>query len=99
MSSKTIKPKSGHKRDNDATANFVEGFTASISFDKRLYQYDITASIAHVRMLAHVGVLSQAECKTIVSGLEAIQGDIEGGAFTWASTEHCHTGQGDPLNK
>ncbi len=84
MSSKTIKPKSGHKHDIDATANFVEGFTASISFDKRLYQYDITASIAHVRMLAHVGVLSQAECKTIVSGLEAIQGAIEGGAFTWS---------------
>ncbi len=84
MSSKTIKPKSGHKRDIDATTNFVEGFTASISFDKRLYQCDITASIAHVRMLAHVGVLSQAECKTIVSGLEAIQGAIEGGAFTWS---------------
>ena len=34
------------------TDAFVEEFTASITFDQRLYRYDIEGSIAHARMLA-----------------------------------------------
>jgi argininosuccinate lyase len=44
-----------------ATTNrFVEEFSASVSFDRRLYRHDIEASIAHANMLGHVGVLSEA---------------------------------------
>ncbi|HEY4732317.1 MAG TPA: argininosuccinate lyase [Gammaproteobacteria bacterium] len=65
------------------TDSFVEAFTASVGFDKRLYHYDIQASIAHARMLARCGVLSASECEAIITGLQDIQKDIEGGRFVW----------------
>jgi len=65
------------------TDAFVEDFTASVRFDQRLYRYDILGSIAHARMLAKVGVLSDAERDAIIRGLEDILIDIENGQFTW----------------
>ena len=76
------KPWSG--RFDQPTDNFVEAFTASVGFDKRLYQHDINGSIAHARMLAKVGVLSADECQKIVSGLEGIRLDINNGQFAWS---------------
>ncbi|NOY62318.1 MAG: argininosuccinate lyase [Gammaproteobacteria bacterium] len=66
------------------TDAFVEAFTASVEFDNRMYRQDISGSIAHARMLAHVGVLSSAEMDAIVSGLEAIRDEIERGEFQWS---------------
>jgi argininosuccinate lyase len=63
--------------------SFVEAFTASVGFDKRLYHYDIQASIAHARMLGHTGVLGNDECAAIIKGLEEIHHDIERGDFSW----------------
>ncbi len=71
-------------RFSEPTDHFVQGFTASIGFDRRLYRHDIRGSIAHARMLCHVGVLSDAECTAIVSGLEAIGRDLESGRLTWS---------------
>jgi argininosuccinate lyase len=71
-------------RFSEATDAFVEEFTASVAFDQRLYAQDITGSIAHARMLAAVGVLTETEADTIVRGLEAIRAEIESGAFTWS---------------
>jgi len=71
-------------RFSEATDRFVEAFTASVAFDKRLYRQDIAGSIAHARMLHKVGVLSEVECGAIVKGLEAIRGDIERGDFAWS---------------
>jgi argininosuccinate lyase len=76
------KPWSG--RFTEPTNIFVEAFTASIYFDKRLYEYDITGSIAHAQMLTHVGVLTPAECTQIVDGLTAIQQEIAQGNFEWS---------------
>ncbi|OQY56150.1 MAG: argininosuccinate lyase [Candidatus Parabeggiatoa sp. nov. 2] len=67
-----------------STDAFVEAFTASVSFDHRLYEYDIMGSIAHARMLAYVGVLTEAECTQIVEGLTEIQQEIARGAFNWS---------------
>jgi argininosuccinate lyase len=36
-------------------------------------------------MLAHVGVLSDEECKTIIEGLDDIEQDIERGVFAWST--------------
>jgi len=72
-------------RFNQPTDKLVEEFTASIKFDKRLYQYDIEGSIAHCKMLARQGIISPEEGKKIVSGLEDILGDIEAGSFAWTS--------------
>lgn len=67
------------------TAEFVEQFTQSVSFDQRLAHYDIKGSIAHVRMLAKVGVIGGSEAEAISAGLEAIKADIESGRFDWST--------------
>ena len=85
----THKPWAG--RFTEATDRFVEEFTASVNFDKRLYRHDIAGSIAHARMLQHVGVLSTKECEDIVRGLQDIQAEIERGDFAWSlSLEDVH---------
>ena len=67
------------------TDAFVEAFTASVDFDRRMYRQDIAGSIAHARMLARVGVLTEAECQSIVAGLEAVRADIEAGRLAWST--------------
>ena len=59
----------------------VVEYTASIPFDWRLYPYDIAGSIAHARMLAKQGIISQKEAETIIKGLKSVQGEIEQGKF------------------
>jgi len=70
-------------RFSEATDAFVADFTASVSFDKRLYRHDIMGSIAHATMLAKVGVLAQEDRDKIVAGLQQIQAEIEAGTFAW----------------
>ncbi|MCG6872099.1 MAG: argininosuccinate lyase [Gammaproteobacteria bacterium] len=65
------------------TDDAVEAFTASVDFDRRLYRQDIAGSIAHARMLARVGVLSEDDARLIEEGLEAIRDEIESGQFSW----------------
>ena len=72
-------------RFNEPTDAFVEAFTASVDFDRRLYRYDIQGSIAHASMLARCGILTQDECDSIISGLEHIRERIESGDFTWST--------------
>ncbi len=71
-------------RFTEPTDAFVEAFTASVLFDRRLYRQDIAGSIAHAKMLAHVGVLAEAECDAIVKGLLEIKAEIDAGTFTWS---------------
>jgi len=78
----TIKPWGG--RFSEPTDAFVERFTASVGFDKRLYHHDINGSLAHAQMLTKVGVLTADEFKLIQQGLEAIRADIEAGTFEWS---------------
>ena len=84
MTEKDAAPKPWGGRFTESTDAFVEAFTASIGFDKRLYRHDIAGSIAHARMLAHVGILSTDESRRIVQGLEDILADIERGDFAWS---------------
>ena len=71
-------------RFTQPTDAFVEAFTASVTFDQRLYKHDIQGSIAHARMLAKVGVLQAAEAEDIVNGLNDIEAQIERGEFDWS---------------
>ncbi len=82
MSKDVEKPWGG--RFTEPTDAFVEAFTASVTFDKRLYAHDIKGSIAHAQMLAHVAVLTVDESESIVGGLEAIKEEIEQGQFDWS---------------
>ena len=63
---------------------FVQRFTASVTFDQRLAQHDIRASLAHARMLAACGVLARSDLKAIESGLAKIRAEIRAGKFTWS---------------
>ncbi len=56
-------------------------YTASISFDQRLYRHDIIGSIAHARMLAKQGIISEREAEVITEGLVSIEEEIEQGSF------------------
>lgn len=71
-------------RFNEATDAFVQRFTASVNFDKRLYKHDIAGSVAHATMLEAAGVLSADEKQAIIQGLTDIQGEIERGEFQWS---------------
>ena len=78
-------------RFSEATDAFVEAFTASIDFDKRLYKHDIQGSVAHAAMLAKVGLLTEEEATTVRQGLSTIQDEIEAGNFAWSvSLEDIH---------
>lgn len=71
-------------RFSEPTDAFVARFTASVDFDKRMYRQDIKGSIAHARMLAKVGVLTDNERDDILRGLEEIRIEIERGEFNWS---------------
>lgn len=78
-------------RFNATTDALVEEFTASVDFDKRLSACDIRGSVAHVRMLAKVGVLTESESNQILKGLQVIETDIARGEFAWSpSLEDVH---------
>ena len=66
-------------------------YTVSIHYDSRLYRQDIAGSIAHARMLARQGIIPAEDAETIISGLKAVEGEIEAGEFSWdASLEDLH---------
>ncbi len=71
-------------RFTESTDAFVAAFTASVGFDRRMYQQDINGSIAHARMLQRIGVLSSEDCAAIINGLEQIRAEIERGEFEWS---------------
>ena len=69
------------------TDRLVYGFNASIRFDRRLFPQDIEGSIAHVKMLAKQGVLTEGERDSILAGLEGIKSDVDAGRL--AIDEAC----------
>ena len=68
-------------RFSEKTAQIVEAFTASIDTDKRLYAYDIEGSIAHCKMLARTGIISDDDAAALIQGLDQIKMEIESGTF------------------
>ncbi|CDF58645.1 argininosuccinate lyase [Thermobrachium celere] len=63
------------------TNELMKKFNSSFYIDKRLYKQDIKGSIAHVRMLGKVNILSTEEVDKIINGLEGILKDIEEGSL------------------
>lgn len=72
-------------------AEIMEEINASIAFDRRLYAQDIAGSLAHAKMLAAQGIISQLDAEAITNGLQAIRAEIESGQFTFSrSLEDIH---------
>ena len=64
------------------TNQLVHNFNESLSFDQKFYRQDIRGSIAHVKMLAKQGILSEKDRDDIIRGLEGILEDLESGKLT-----------------
>jgi argininosuccinate lyase len=64
-------------------AEVAQRFSQSISFDNRLYRYDIEGSIAHAEALTAAGIIEQSEFELIRDGLRQIEHDIDAGKFQW----------------
>lgn len=63
------------------TDQLFYNFNASISFDQKFYAQDMRGSIAHVKMLAKQGILTEDERDQIIAGIEGILSDVEQGVL------------------
>ncbi|MCT7565821.1 argininosuccinate lyase [Aliarcobacter butzleri] len=68
----------------NTNAQILDEFNASIMFDKELYAQDIRGSIAHSKMLASQGILTNEEQKAIEKGLLQVKSEIESGEFKFS---------------
>jgi argininosuccinate lyase len=79
-------------RFEKATDELMEAFQASLAFDRRLYDADITGSIAYARALARAGLLDTAERDALVNGLQRLRAEFAVGEFEPQPTdEDIHT--------
>jgi argininosuccinate lyase len=76
-----MKPWGG--RFKGKTDPLLERFSASIDFDRVLYEQDIAGSKAHAQMLGKIGILTAREKSSIIKGLDEIQKEIKTGTFVF----------------
>jgi argininosuccinate lyase len=65
-------------------SDIMQEINASIDFDRNLASQDIAGSKAHVAMLAHTGIISDADADAISAGLDQVRAEIEAGNFTFS---------------
>lgn len=68
---------------SEPMSELVQRYTASVFFDKRLWQADITGSLAHAEMLAAQGIIPAQDFEAIRKGMAQITAEVESGAFEW----------------
>jgi argininosuccinate lyase len=68
---------------SEPMSELVKRYTASVSFDQRLWRADIEGSLAHAAMLARQGIISGADLAAIEQGMAQIRTEIEAGQFEW----------------
>ncbi|WP_198971956.1 argininosuccinate lyase [Xylophilus sp. ASV27] len=68
---------------SEPMSDLVKRYTASVFFDKRLWQADIQGSLAHADMLAAQGIIAAQDHAAIRRGMAQITQEIESGAFEW----------------
>jgi len=68
---------------SEPMSELVKRYTASVDFDKRLWQADIAGSLAHAEMLAAQKVIGEQDYADIDRGMRQIRADIEAGTFEW----------------
>ncbi len=81
-----------HGRFEGGPAAELMAYTESLSFDLRLWPDDIAGSVAHVRGLAHVGILTEIERDAVLVALQQVADELAAGTFEFApSDEDVHT--------
>jgi argininosuccinate lyase len=68
---------------SEPMSELVKRYTASVSFDQRLWRADIEGSLAHAAMLARQAIISAADLTAIERGMAQITAEIEAGQFEW----------------
>ena len=68
---------------SEPMSDLVKRYTSSVFFDKRLWDADITGSLAHAEMLAAQNIISKEDHASIQKGMAQIRGEIEAGSFEW----------------
>jgi argininosuccinate lyase len=68
---------------SEPMSDLVMRYTSSVFFDKRLWQADITGSLAHAEMLTAQKIISDEDHRAIQDGLKEIAAEIETGQFQW----------------
>ncbi len=84
MTSTVNTEKLSSARFAEATDAFVEIFTASVDFDRRMAAQDIQGSLAHAEMLCKIGILTTEEHEAIKTGMRQIEAEIQAGTFEWS---------------
>ena len=78
-------------RTSGVTDSIADDFNSSIRFDCKMYQQDITGSMAHAAMLGAKGIIAKTEADTLIDGLQGILNDLESGALEFDfSCEDIH---------
>ncbi len=81
-----------HGRFAGGPAGALQALSDSLRFDRRLYREDIAGSRAHVRMLAAVGLLDEADHDAIQQALDQVEEEMASDRFEFApSDEDIHT--------
>ncbi|GAB4518524.1 MAG: argininosuccinate lyase [Anaerolineae bacterium] len=79
-------------RFSEAQDPLAARFTHSIGFDHRLWDADLTGSIAWARAICRAGLITEAERDQIITGLEQIRREWQAGEFVIQPTdEDIHT--------
>jgi len=68
---------------SEPMSELVKRYTASVSFDQRMWKADIAGSLAHAEMLAAQGIIGADDHAAIERGMAQIREEIEGGRFEW----------------
>ncbi|MFW6381681.1 MAG: argininosuccinate lyase, partial [Bacillota bacterium] len=78
-------------RFTERTDKLVDDFNASLDFDRRLAEYDLRGSKAHVKMLGKTGIIEKSEAEEIVRGLEEIEKELAAGELEITGAEDIHS--------
>ena len=84
MQDETSDDKAWSGRFSEPVAELVKHYTASVSFDRRLAEFDIQGSLAHARMLKKIGVLSARDLGEIERGMTQILDEVRAARFPWS---------------
>ena len=77
------KPWEHHKSSGSEGDPLAARFVSSLDYDKRLYTHDIAGSVAHARMLQHIGLITADDLSEIERGLGEIKAEIETQGEAW----------------
>jgi argininosuccinate lyase len=68
---------------SEPMSELVKRYTASVTFDQRLWRADIEGSLAHADMLAAQKIIATEDLAAIQQGMAQIAAEIEAGKFEW----------------